>query len=316
MKRRFNKLIGFLMTAWACSGWLDCPALSGHEPEAGPQAVATSVSGQRWAVLVGVNEYSELRDLQYCVTDVRKLRDRLVASGFPAENVFLLVDDADEAANLPFRENIQRRIESVLKVAREDDLVLVAFSGHGVHLDGTSYFCPTDARLESPETTMVPLEFVYHQLEASSASQKLLLVDACRNDPRPPGRRDAAAHEKSLRGLAEQLDSVPAGILALSSSAAGQISWEDEQLGHGVFLYYILRGLEGKADQAGNRDGMVSLLELYSYAYVQTTRWVLRNRPGYVQTPELLGQVTGDIVLAHVPATVKPPPVQSCERSL
>jgi uncharacterized caspase-like protein len=74
--------------------------------------------------------------------------------------------------------------ESVLKVAREDDWVLVAFSGHGVHLDGKSYFCPTDASLESPTTTMVPLDFICRQLEGSKARQKLLLVDACRNDPR------------------------------------------------------------------------------------------------------------------------------------
>jgi hypothetical protein len=51
---------------------------------------------------------------------------------FARENVFLLVDGAEEPADLPFRENIQRRIEAVLKVAREDDLVLIAFSGHGV----------------------------------------------------------------------------------------------------------------------------------------------------------------------------------------
>lgn len=258
-----------------------------------------SARGQRWAVLVGVNRYAQLGKLTYCVADATKLRDQLVAAGFPREQVFLLVDGAGEAADLPFRENIQRRIESVLKVARPDDLVLVAFSGHGVHLDGKSYFCPTDANLESPETTMVPLGFIYRQLEGSQARQKLLVVDACRNDPRPPGSRDATSHKKSLEGLGEQLKAVPAGILALSSSAAGQISWEDEKLGHGVFAYHVMEGLAGKADETGNRDGVVSLLELYNYAYLQTTRWVLRNRPGYLQTPELLGKITGDFELGR-----------------
>ena len=264
-------------------------------------------AGQRWAVLVGVNQYAELADLNYCVADARRLRDQLVAAGFGADNVFLLVDGAASAADLPNRQNIQRRIESVLKVARDDDLVLVAFSGHGVHLDGKSYFCPTDASLDSPQTTMVPLDFIYRQLDGSKARQKLLLVDACRNDPRPPGSRDATSHKRSLEGLDEQLRAVPAGITALSSSAAGQISWEDDKLGHGVFLYHVLDGLAGKADEAGNRDGVVSLLELYNYAYLQTTRWVLRNRPGYVQTPELYGKITGDMVLAHRGVVVEPP---------
>jgi formylglycine-generating enzyme required for sulfatase activity len=51
----------------------------------------------------------------------------------------------------------------------------------------------------------------------------------------------------------------------------------------------------------------VSLLELYNYGYLQTTRWVLRNRPGYVQTPELHGRITGDMVLAHRGVIVEPP---------
>jgi uncharacterized caspase-like protein len=74
-------------------------------------------SAQRWAVLVGVNEYTKLRHLQYCVADARRMRDQLVAAGFPRENVFLLVDRADRQVDQPFRENIQDRIKSVLAVA-------------------------------------------------------------------------------------------------------------------------------------------------------------------------------------------------------
>ena len=287
----------YLLALTGLLAWL--PAGSAVAQNTGGDSSTDSARGQRWAVLVGVNRYAQLDKLTYCVADATKLRDQLVAAGFPREQVFLLVDGAGEAADLPFRENIQRRIESVLKVARPDDLVLVVFSGHGVHLDGKSYFCPTDANLESPETTMVPLDFIYRQLDGSQARQKLLVVDACRNDPRPAGSRDATTHKKSLEGLGEQLKAVPAGITALSSSAAGQISWEDEQLGHGVFAYHVMEGLAGKADEAGNKDGVVSLLELYDYAYLQTTRWVLRNRPGYIQTPELHGKITGNMELAH-----------------
>ncbi len=276
----------------------------------GAAVARAEAEGQRWAVLVGVNQYTELGNLTYCVADAKALRDRLIASGYHPKNVFLLVDGA-ESAYLPFRTNIVRRLETVLASAEKEDVVLVAFSGHGVHIGGKSYFCPTDASLRSPETTMVPLDFVYRQLEASPARQKLLLVDACRNDPRPPGERNAVAHQKSLDGLAKQLQSVPAGVLALSSSAAGQVSWEDQDLGHGVFMNYVLEGLSGKADEEGNRDGEVSILELFRYANIHTRRWVLHNREGRVQTPELWGKIPDDWVLARLPARaepIKPPP--------
>jgi len=103
--------------------------------------VLAQSSGQRWAVLVGVNEYTSLQHLKYCVADAGKLRDQLVASGFPRENVFLLVDRAARQVDQPFRANIQQRIGAVLAVAGKEDLVFIGFSGHGVHLDGKSYFC-------------------------------------------------------------------------------------------------------------------------------------------------------------------------------
>jgi uncharacterized caspase-like protein len=259
--------------------------------------------GQRWAVLIGVNEYTKLRNLQFCVADARRMRDQLVEGGFPAENVFLLVDKANRQVDQPFRENILDRIRAVLQAAGKNDLVLVMFSGHGVHLDGTSYFCPTESDLKNPQNTMVPLDLIYLQLEASEARHKLLLVDACRNDPRRDGERDALAHQRDLQGLAEQLKALPKGkgILALSSAAAGQISWECDKLGHGVFTNYVMEGLSGEADIQGNRDGVVSLLELYNYANVQTRRWVLNNRPDSIQTPELYGRIGEDYSLGVSP---------------
>ncbi len=263
------------------------------------------VTGQRWAVLVGVNQYAELGNLTYCVADAKALRDRLVKAGFPEKNVFLLVDGAADAADLPNRRNIQREIAAVLKVAEKDDLVLISFSGHGMHIDGKSYFCPSDASADSPETTMVPLDLIYRQLEQSAAVQKVLLVDACRDDPRPEGRRSAQAdYQKSLEKLGAQLRRPPEGTVVLSSSAPGQISWEDSKLGHGVFLYYVLEGLDGKA---ADREGQVSLLDLYRYANQHTRSFVIRHRRGYVQTPELRGAITGDMVLARLPVRVDPP---------
>jgi formylglycine-generating enzyme required for sulfatase activity len=271
-------------------------------------AARAEPEGQRWAVLVGVNQYAELGNLNYCVADVRALYERLIDAGFPKENVFLLVDGAADAADLPMRRNIQREIAAVLKVAEKNDLVLISFSGHGMHIDGKSYFCPTDASVDTPETTMIPLDMIYRELEASAASQKVLLVD-CRNDPRPAGRRTPEAdYKKSLEKLGEQLRHPPEGTVVLSSSAPGQISWEDPDLGHGVFLYYVLEGLRGKAV---DEEGQVSLLDLFRYANRQTRSFVIRNRRGYVQTPEFRGAITGDIVLARLPVRVepiKPPP--------
>ena len=256
-------------------------------------AIAKDHTRQKWAVLVGVNKYNELRSLVYCHEDVQVLGQRLIQAGFPAANVFLLTSDAKEMKYLPFKGNIERQLELVTTMAGEEDLVLVAFSGHGTHLDGASYFCPAEARVEDPKRTMVPLDFVYQRLAQCKARWKLLLVDACRNDPRPLGMKDAGT-SKSAGDFAKSLEKPPQGILALTSCAPGEMSMESDDLRHGVFMNFLLEGLSGKADRdGGNGDGQVSLLELYRYTNVQTKRYVARQF-NHGQTPTLRGEIPED----------------------
>ena len=257
-------------------------------------ALAKDGVRQKWALLVGVNKYNELNALTYCHEDVQALGQRLVKAGFPAGNVFLLTSDAKEMKYLPFKTNIERQLELVSTMAGEEDLVVVAFSGHGTHLDGASYLCPAEARLEAPKATMVSLDMVYQRLVRCKAKWKLLLVDACRNDPRPPGMKDAGNHEKGAGDFARSFEKPPQGILALTSCAPGEVSMEAEELRHGVFMNFLLEGLSGKADRdGGNSDGQVSLLELYRYTNTQTKRYVVRkyNRG---QTPTLRGEIPED----------------------
>ena len=55
--------------------------------------------------------------------------------------------------------------------------MIVCFSGHGVHLDGKSYLCPPEDRLDDPKT-LIPLDDVYEQLRNCPAMLKLFIVDA------------------------------------------------------------------------------------------------------------------------------------------
>ncbi len=269
-----------------------------------PAALAVSdedAIGQRWAVLVGINDYANLSDLTFCKADAEALAKRLEAVGFPKDNVLLLTDGAADAKDLPTKANIETRIRNVLQVASEGDLVLLGFFGHGMSIRNTTYLCPSGARVASPEQTMIRLSAVYSWLDRSKATYKLLWIDACRNDPLVDSTRSVKEFARSTTDFARSLKDAPEGILAMASCAAGQKSWEDADLKHGVFTHFLLEGLAGRADrqEKGNRDGRVSLLELYNYANIKTRRFVLREKD-QVQTPELFGRITGDFDLARV----------------
>lgn len=248
---------------------------------------------RRRALLVGVDQYARLDRVQCAGNDQSVLARELGKAGFPADQIVLIHDAAREKRLLPFRENIDRELRLLLGIAPAD-VVLFAFSGHGVHVDGKSYLCPTEADLDRPEQTLIPVDDVFRLLNECSAAMKVVVVDACRNDPRLPEARDAGGRERLLDGFLRSLQDPPEGLVLLSSCGIGQQSMEDADLRHGVFMYHLIEGIRGRA---ANPQGSITLATLYDYASVETKKHVAK-RWGSLQTPGLRGELEGAFEIA------------------
>lgn len=271
-------------------GWAGANDLGAQVRRAAPAKKA----GSRWAVLVGIDDYLWARKLEFCGADMRALREQLLLSGFPPDHVYLLHDQASENRSRPIKANIEAHLALILGLAEQNDAVLIAFSGHGMHLGGKSYLCPAEARLHDPGT-LIPVDAIYARLQKCPAALKLFLVDACRNDPRQEGQRSFAAADDN-RQFAQSLEP-PQGILLLSSCAPGEVAREEKNLGHGVFVHFLLAGLAGEADS--NRNGRVSLMELYLYANEKTKTYVAQKFVDS-QRPSLKGDLDDDFDLFTV----------------
>ncbi len=250
---------------------------------------------ERWAVLIGINDYAHARDLKYCLADQRGLKAELVRSGFDERQVILLEDDAKEKQFLPFRSNIEKQIELVCKLAKPGDMVLLSFSGHGLHIGKTSYLCPTDAKLDDP-ASLISMDWVYEKLQKCRADLRLVMVDACRNVPPEEGGKRSftdAELEDHSRAFVKATERLPEGIMLLNSCAEGEFSQEDEKFGHGVFMHFVLEGLRGQAD--ANKNGHVTLGELTSFASRETKLHVARKFADS-QRPKLKGNLTVDVL--------------------
>jgi tetratricopeptide (TPR) repeat protein len=269
-----------------------------------PAAFSQERASQKWALLVGVDDYVRAKDLRYCVADQQALADQLTASGFPQDQVFLLHDKAAKQQFRPFKSNIEEQLKLVLSIVEPGDTIIVGFSGHGVHVEGKSYLCPADARFDDAQNTMVPLNKVYDALAACPATLKLLMVDACRNDPRLGGERSLDP-QASIRGFGESLERPPEGITLLASCSPGQTAREDDELGHGVFMHFVLEGLRGKA---ADDEGLVSLMRLADYTSRETKKYVARRFVDY-QTPYFRGEIAGPVELVRIDPIKLLPPV-------
>lgn len=246
-----------------------------------------SVTGQKFAFLVGVGEYEHFSDLRYTVKDIEAFRDQLEASGFPKQNITVISSGA-KIAFRPTKKNIERAFQDIVKQLRKDDVIVCMFSGHGTEIDGEPLFCPEEAALGTAtelRESCVSLKKIMTDLENSSAKFKWVIVDACRNNPTKSG---------GVKALGD-IKMIPAGIAVFQSCASGQVSRESEQFGHGVFTHFLLEGLKG---DAADKSGEITLFDLCKYTIKKTTEL----DPN--QCPYVTGEMT-DFVLSTVSKKVE-----------
>src|SRR4029077_14561843 len=116
---------------------------------------------------------------------------------------------------------IERQFRLLLSDLQPSDTVMVALNGHGVHYQGdkVGYYCPLGADLKDKKS-LLSMEFFYDLLKKSKARQKLMIVQACQNDPFVSN--DLAAERLEFT---EKSDEVPEGIAAIFSCMEGQKSY-------------------------------------------------------------------------------------------
>src|SRR5262249_10834644 len=132
----------------------------------------------------------------------------------------------------------------------------------------------------------------------SFAGMKVLLVDACRDDP------DADRGTRGING--SQALPPPQGVAALFSCGAGQKSFENAKLQHGVFFYHVIKGLAG---EAANPKKNVTFASLAGYVNEAVPEWVQKHIPGGSQSPNMkTDYLTEPLLVRNLPGTVETVP--------
>ncbi len=259
-------------------------------------------AGEKYAFLVAVKDYDQkqLKPLKYTRNDISEFATILRQAGYRSSNIKLMHDDLktiEGVRYLPEAERIRREFGLLLGRLEPEDSLIVAFAGHGVQFKGESesYFCPLDADLSDRET-LLPIAGIYEQLKQCSARKKLLIVDACRNDPQTSISR--SINNTELQSVTRpQLTTPPKGVVALFSCAPGQQAFEWDDYKHGLFFRQLLDGWKGKAD---NGDGDITLDEVVAYTKRNTAR-VADLYLSAAQTPRQVGAFEGSWLLTRKP---------------
>lgn len=244
-----------------------------------PRRVTTeSTTAKLWILLIGVNQYQDqknLPSLQYSALDCQGLGEALkeATASLTAKEVII---HHDFVSQRPLIADVQQSIQYIIAAARPKDTILFYFSGHGI-LETTTQqvvLCLADTNTEQLLTTGLPLNTLLKQLSNCAASQQLVWLDACHSGGmtlRGTARESLADPSTQLVEVLRHKAAESQGFYALLSCDQTQQSWEFPELGHGVFTYYLMRGLRGEASDS---QGVIEADALYQYVYHQTLRYI------------------------------------------
>lgn len=219
-------------------------------------------------IAVGKHKYGADKNLRYPAKDAAAFYDFITSpEGLAADpkNVRLLVDENAT------RESILGAMRDMMNSASSTDVFFLYFSGHGQTVDNGEeyYFFTNDTRTEDQNaivSTALSRSEVRSRLGNGKVRKKVLFLDACYSGMMASGGKSMGERREHLfQEMAETDDA----LVIFTSSSDTERSFEDETLdgGHGIFTYYLIKGLQGEADKAraGNKNGRVTVYELDRY---------------------------------------------------
>lgn len=215
--------------------------------------------GDTYVLLVGVDRYADenLPSLRLAEADARALSDFFATanrSPTTAERVRVLA--GKDATRVSILKAIREHLAA--KTVREEDAVVLYFSGYAFSDGSDAYLLGCDAQIDALPETAISAANLAGYWGQIRARRKVLITDAGR-----------IGDLKGLKGGfplpgADQAARKPwEGTLLLSSSGPGQVSVEATDAGQSLFAATLLAGIGGNADES--RDGRVTAEELFGY---------------------------------------------------
>lgn len=264
-------------------------------PELPPPLVPTTppaLHGVRWAVVIGISNYRDTRipSLRYADNDAKAVYDWLVSpegGRYSPVRVKLLLNE--QATYKKIRETLF----SWVKEALSEDMVIIYFSGHGTpespNRPDNLFLLPYDADYDKIGATGFPMWDIEKALKRFiQARKKVVIADACHAGgigSEFDMSWKVIAIRPRINAKLQDLKNIGDGIAVLTASDDKHLSQESEKWGggHGVFTYFLLKGLKGEADY--NNDNRVTLGELILYVPEQ-----VRSATKNAQSPIVAGK--------------------------
>lgn len=226
----------------------------------------------RLAVVIGIRDYKDISDTKYADKDALTFIDYASNNlGIMPENIKYLIDDS--ASNFDMEEvNIW-----LAKKVDKNTEVFLYYSGHGFNNNGEALLLPFDFRTSLIEQSSIKKDKFIQDILLLNPEHIYAFFDACFSGL----GREGEALIAGLRNISIVEEKSIDNVTIFNSSSGSEFSSDFDKAGHGLFSYYLMKGLEGDAD--GNNDQKITTSELYTFIEDNVSK-----TSGLKQNPSLL----------------------------
>ena len=175
-----------------------------------------ALAEKRVALVVGISKYQHAPQLTNPARDADAVAALLKQAGFDVVNNQRDLGIVD----------LRRVIREFSETSRDADISVVYYAGHGIEVDGTNYLVPADAKLASDfdiEDETISLDRVLKALEGTRRL-RLVILDACRDNPFSNTMRRTVASRAIGRGLAKIEPTMSDTLVAFAAKAGAVAS--------------------------------------------------------------------------------------------
>jgi len=244
-----------------------------------PLSMKVSNNENAIAIIVGIEDYKNTpAKAIYASSDARIFSDyAMLKLGVPQNRIKTMINDG--ANETQFLLSIKTWLTRSIQQNQTD--VYVFFAGHGLASDDGEqmYLLPYDGSPELLDKTAILRDELFTDIASANPRSVTVFLDTCYSGSSRGSEMLIAARPILLKA---KDSAVPEGFTVFTAAAGDETAKPLEEAKHGLFSYFLMKGMEGDADTNG--DKLITAGELH--AYVKSN--VVQQSSG-TQTPELQG---------------------------
>jgi hypothetical protein len=245
-------------------------------------AIKVKHNKHAYAIVIGIENYRQkLPKADFATQDARLVAGYLIKTmGYPEENVVMLLND--RASKSDFEKYFEKWLGNNVE---KGSTVFVYYSGHGAPntKTGDAYLVPYDGDPTFIAETGYSIARLYESLGKLKAKEITVVLDSCFSGA---GGRSVLAKGAKPLVMTINMPTMRKNISVMTASSGDQISSAYEEQGHGLFTYFLLKGI--KDEDVVRQDGSIKMADLFGYIKPQVER-IARKQFNNKQTPQLIG---------------------------